>query len=86
MAKVLCPCNCGERFEPKINGTSVQIYFSPACANRMRQQRWRDRQKKKKRIAVSRKQRSLQFRPAAASSERCKKARIEQKQQEQLFA
>jgi len=68
MAKVLCPCGCGERFEPKINGTSIQLYFSKACGNRARVRRCR----KKQRDEARQNQRALKFQPAAKSDRRKK--------------
>jgi hypothetical protein len=76
MAKVLCPCGCGESFEPIVHG-SKQKYFSPQCGNRFRVRRARLKRKRVK------KQRALQFQPGQATGERRKKNRAVE---EPLFA
>lgn len=72
MAKIPCPCNCGKSFEPERTPNGLwRKYATPACQNRMKQQRWRARQKKNK----LKNQRSLQFQPGVQRSERRSKGR-----------
>jgi hypothetical protein len=79
MARILCPCNCGNRFEEIIPGGGRKKYFSLACGNKMRVRRWREDQKKKARKG----QRALQFQAGKPVRERRKKNRVGE---DRLFA
>jgi hypothetical protein len=87
MEQVICPCGCGESFEPIVHG-SKQKYFSPACGNRFRVRKCQKKKRKEKRQAAKVGQRALKFQPIPKSERRAKiREPVQPKPvEEQLFA
>lgn len=87
MDKILCPCGCGESFEPIVRGGktwTAKKYFSYACANRERQRRFQARRKRLAKLN----QKTLKFQPAV-KPERRRKVRIpvdQEPEEKTLFA